>query len=106
MNELRIHQKNSDRFRNLHPSDPLCLITASYEAASEFMENEVPDVSEIVSVMHDLYAPMSEEYGDLKKLDLAEVEAILKENGFDFINHLKMRENSSQNYLGGEIIGI
>lgn len=106
MNELRISKDNEGMFHNLHPSDPLCLIMASYESASEFMEREVPDISEIISAMHDLYSPMSDEYGDLNRLEVMEVEAILKEYGFDFINQLNMRENSSQSYPGGEIIGI
>lgn len=111
MNILRLSRENEGMFRNLHPSDPLWLIMTSYGSATEFMENDTPSTPEILSAMHDLIdlmfadSPFGED-GDVRKLTAMEVEAILFENGFDFINTVEMRENSSQHYIGGEIIGL
>lgn len=106
MNTLRISRENEGMFRNLHPSDPLWLIMKSYEMAAEFMENDAPSSTEILSAMHDLIDSAFGEDEGIMKFTLMEVETILKQNGFDFINTVDMRENSSQNYIGGDIIGL
>ena len=106
MNTLRISNEHEGMFRNLHPSDPLSIIMASYESAAEFMRNDVPSILEILSAMYDLIDLTIGENEGTMKLTLTEIEAILRQNGFDFINMAEMRENSCQSYIGGEIIGL
>lgn len=106
MNVLEVSHKGREMFRDLHPSDPLRLIIASYESATGFMANDVPSMPEILSAMFDVYYDLLGEFPDVAKMTSMEVEVILRQNGFDFINQSKMRENSSQHYIGGEIIGL
>lgn len=106
MNTLRIAREKEGVFQNLHPSDPLWIIMASYGSATEFMKDDAPSSAEILSAMYDLIDAMFEEDGSVMKFTLMEIEAILKENGFDFINTIGMRENSSQNFIGGKVNGL
>lgn len=110
MNTLKIlSETKRGVFENLHPSDPLYVVVESYDAAAEFMEDDVPSSQEILSAMYDVVDVMIASLGtddDIKVLKLHEIETILKQNGFDFISHMNIRENPSQSYLGGGGIGI
>lgn len=106
MNVLMVSHQKRGMFQGIHPSDPLWLIMKSYEAAMEGMKYEVPYSVDVYNAMYDLITLMPDNYADIKRYNLAEVELILFRNGFDFINQFEIRENSSQDYLGGEIIGI
>lgn len=111
MNRLMIAYPQG-RLDDLHPSDPVWFVLVCYEAAIETMLHDVPEMSEIMLAMLDLYVPTFAGDGDIASwedgalaLNTCELEDILMRNGFDFIDCSGIRTNCAQTFIGGELCG-